>query len=436
MEPSTPAASLGQAAFPLVVSDALLQGSRYAFLLYLGARSLSDLGAFLMGAAAGSLLGVMADFGISQDWLRLGVGHARLTRSTFLGVMLGKSVSSCLGGCVLVLLMLGGIWKVAAPSALAIGLLLMTLQALSDSCEAVGLLLRRYRTVMVFRIVLSVGLYVVPLACGALLSADRDTEATLIALSVAAASGILLSSLYIVNVAVALSGDTQGHVPYAEAWWAAKWLGLNQVAVVLDVRAPLIILGLMLGETAVGLYGLVQRTTAVVELAWASLSRLLLTSYSALIGDHGAATMRLRVMHAGKLTAVIMMGSAMCLWCASVLVTNVTSLSSEVAIALSLLQWAIVAIGFSSIKRPFVSGLMALFQEKLVCLVNVTAALLGLLLVPLGIVGWGIWGPVIVWIALEGAACLALVWLFLRLSGQGVPALATSSSGRVGDHPK
>lgn len=425
-EPAETAPSLGQAAFPLVASDAVLQGARYAFLLYLGDRSLSDLGAFLMGAAAGSLLGVIADFGISQHWLRSALSQAPLTRRTFLAVMLGKGLWSCLGSLALGFLILGGVWKVTAPLAMGIGLLLMVLQALGDSCEAAGLLLRRYRTVVLFRIVFSVGLYLLPLACGVLLSGGYESGGTLLPLGLAGAGGVLLTSLYMMNVADVLPHDTKRSVRYTEAWWAARWLGFNQVAVVVDVRAPLIILGLMLGEAAVGLYGLVQRTTAVVELAWASISRLLLTSYSELIGGQGAATMRLRVVQAGRVTASLMMALMLAVWGAGLLFTRTTSLSSDTAVALSLLQWAVVAIGFSSIKRPFVSGLMALFQERLVCRVNVTAALLGLVLVPLGILYWGIWGPVITWIVLEAAACLVLVWWFLRISDEAPPDITAS----------
>jgi O-antigen/teichoic acid export membrane protein len=100
------------------------------------------------------------------------------------------------------------------------------------------------------------------------------------------------------------------------------------------------------------------------------------------------------------------------------------------------LQWAVVAIGFSSVKRPFVSGLIALFQEQLVCRVNVTAALIGLLLVPLCIRYWGIWGPVMAWIVLEGAACLALVLLFHYLSSQSRPSLVMKDCGEMNSHPK
>ena len=225
----------------------------------------------------------------------------------------------------------------------------------------------------------------------------------------------MLSSLYIWKVAVSLHGQENSGVGYGEAWWDARWLGMNQLAVVVDVRVPLIILGFMLGETAVGLYGLVQRTTAVVELAWASISRLLLTSYSELVGEHGVWRMRTQVIHAGRVTVVIMAAAAISLWCGGLLIARIVKLSSEAAIALSLLQWAIVAIGLSSIKRPFVSGLIALYQDRAIGRVNMGVAAAGLILVPLLIAYLGIWGPVLGWVILEAVACVLIIHFFLSV---------------------
>ncbi len=410
------APSLGRAALPLVLSDVALQGARYAFILYLGSQSLSYLGSFLMGGAVGSLLGVLTDFGISQHWLRLGVKDARLTRRTYTGVLLGKILCSLLGLLLLDLLVVGGLWNVTTPLAMAIGVFLMTLQALGDTCEAVGLLFHRYATVALFRLLLSLGMYAIPLACGVLLAQAHYSDGIFITLVTAAVGGVVLSSLYIWKVAGAFHGQEGTRVGYGEAWWNARWLGLNQLAVVVDVRAPLIILGFMLGETAVGLYGLVQRTTAVVELAWASISRLLLTSYSELVGEHGAQRMRMQVIHSGRVTAVIMAAAAICVWGSALLLVRIAEWSRETILAISLLQWAVVAIGLSSFKRPFVSGLIAIHQERAVCRVNVLSAVVGLLLVPVCIAYLDIWGPVVAWVILEAVASVLMVHLFLSLA--------------------
>lgn len=409
------ASSLGRAALPLIVSDTALQGARYAFILYLGAQSLSELGSFLIGGAVGSLLGVAADFGISQHWLRLGAKNAHLTCRTFTRAIRGKIICSLLGLLLLVSLAFGGIWKIATPLAMAIGLFLMVLQALVDSCEAVGLLFHRYATVALFRILISLGMYAMPLICGVLLGQDNHVNGISVALITAAGAGLVLSSLYIRKVTNALPGEDNEGMGYKQAWWDARLLGLNQLAVVMDVRAPLIILGVMLGEAAVGLYGLVQRTTAMVELAWASISRLLLTSYAELIGVNGVRKMRTQVIHAGKVTALIMTVAAICVWGSARLITRLAELSAETAIAFSLLQWAVIAIGFSSIKRPFVSALIALYQERAVCRVNLCMAVGGLILVPLLIMYFGIWGPVLGWVILEAIACILILHLFLAM---------------------
>ncbi|MBA3753910.1 MAG: hypothetical protein H0X01_07215, partial [Nitrospira sp.] len=323
-------------AIPLIGSDALLQGARYVFLLYLGYQSLSVLGSFLMGAALGSLLGVAVDFGISQHWLRLGVKEAFLTHRTFTRVIQGKITFSVLGLVLLVLLAIGGMWNVATPLAMAIGALLMTLQTLGDTCEAVALSLRRYATVSRFRVLSGLGMYGLPLICGVLLNDGNALGGFFVALVTAATAGVVLSSFYMWKMAEALRGEVPWGVGYREAWWDARWLGLNQLAVVVDVRAPLIILGVMLGDTAVGLYGLVQRTTAVAELAWASISRLLLTSYSELAGEKDLQKLRIHVIHAARLTALIMAGAVICTWTAVFVVTRLTEFSRDTALALSL----------------------------------------------------------------------------------------------------
>ena len=137
-----------------------------------------------------------------------------------------------------------------------------------------------------------------------------------------------------------------------DAWWDARWLGLNQTAIVVDVRAPFVIMGFMLGETAVGLYGLVQRTTAIVELAWASISKLLLKSYAETAATNGSQDVRSSMLAASKLTGCIMAGLTVSVWAISLYVGQVMELSEGTSVALSLLRWALVAISLSSLKRP------------------------------------------------------------------------------------
>ncbi|MBA5876589.1 MAG: hypothetical protein GDA66_18880, partial [Nitrospira sp. CR1.2] len=174
--------------------------------------------------------------------------------------------------------------------------------------------------------------------------------------------------------------------------------------------------GLMLGETAVGLYGLVQRTTAVVELAWASISRLLITSYSELGADNQVAEVEVRVWRAARLTGLITTTLAACVWLAVAVIVGNTTLSSDAILALSLLKVGSLAIVLSSLKRPFVSGLIAIYQERAVCRVNVLSALAGLVLVPVCIVSFNLWGPVVAWLALEAAACALLMSLFVSVT--------------------
>ena len=182
-----------------------------------------------------------------------------------------------------------------------------------------------------------------------------------------------------------------------------------------DVRAPLVILGIMLSEAAVGLYGLVQRTTAIVELAWASLSKLLLKSYAETASASGPADVRVRMLAAGKVTALIMATVTIFGWTMTVYIQKLMELSQETVIALSLLRWALVAISLSSVKRPLIAGLLALYQDRTVSRINVLSAAAGLLLIPLLVLSFGIWGPVIGWIVLEAGACILLIRHFLSI---------------------
>jgi O-antigen/teichoic acid export membrane protein len=177
----------------------------------------------------------------------------------------------------------------------------------------------------------------------------------------------------------------------------------------------LVILGLMLGGPAVGLYGLVQRTTAVVELAWASLSKVLLKSYAETAAAGGTVDVRHRMLAASKLTGLIMLGMTFSVWAATLSIERVLTLSEETSIALSLLRWALIAISLSSLKRPLVAGLLALFQERVISRINVLSAAAGLIAIPLLILSFGLWGPVIGWILLEGVACLLLIRHFLSI---------------------
>ncbi len=435
-EAGAPAIPVSRAAGPLILSDVLLQGMRYLLLLYLGYRSLTYAGAFLLGSALGAVLGGMVDFGINQHWLRLTGPDLCLNQRTFSRVLRGK-VLACLGG----LLCIGGgialgAWSPSLPMAMVVGIGLAATQVLAETCEAAGLSLHRYQMVALFRVLMSVGMYGVPLVLAWTLQQEANHAGLDLALLAGLMSGVLLYGLYAWRMMALLPGGTYGNRGYRRAWWEARWLGLNQIAIVLDVRAPLLILGFMLGASAVGLYGLVQRTTAVVELAWASLSRLLLRSYAEMVGEKGMDQIKACVGRAGLMTSAVVTIVSGAVWSMLMLSDRFVAGSMETMLALSLLQWAIVAIGFSSIKRPFVSGLMALFHERLVCRVNVTVALLGLLIVPLGIVRWGIWGPVIAWIMLEGTACLVLVWLFFRLSSRDVHALTMRASGGMAGNSK
>ena len=121
-EAGAPAIPVSRAAGPLILSDVLLQGMRYLLLLYLGYRSLTYAGAFLLGSALGAVLGGMVDFGINQYWLRLTGPDLCLNQRTFSRVLRGK-VLACLGG----LLCIGGgialgAWSPSLPMAMVVGI--------------------------------------------------------------------------------------------------------------------------------------------------------------------------------------------------------------------------------------------------------------------------------------------------------------------------
>jgi O-antigen/teichoic acid export membrane protein len=294
-------------------------------------------------------------------------------------------------------------------------LFLTTLQALAEACEAMFLAHHRYRLVSLFRILFSLAMYGLPLILGLALSARHGDAGLYSALEGASVAGVALFCCYAWYVAGSLTPGSSGAIGYGHAWWDARWLGVNQTAIVVDVRAPLVILGIMLGETALGLYGLVQRTTAIVELAWASLSKLLLKSYAEAALGSGEADVGRRIFTAGKVTGLIMVCVTVSVWAVTLSLQHVMTLSEETGIALSLLRWALVAITLSSLKRPLIAGLLALYQERVVSRINVLSAVAGLVLIPLLILSLGIWGPVVGWIVLEGAAGLLLIRRFLSI---------------------
>jgi O-antigen/teichoic acid export membrane protein len=409
------ASNLGRPALLLIVSDTSLQGTRYAFVLYLGYESLSLLGSFLFGAALGALSAVVVDFGINQHWLRLQSSDPALARSSFIRVLLAKTGLSVLG-MVMIIGLAGQDWfPVTAIPAMAAGLFLTMVQGLAEACEAMFLAHHRYRLVALFRILLSLAMYGLPLALGLALTAQHGDAGIYGVLKAASIAGVALFCSYAWFVAGSLPSKPSSATGYRHAWWDARWLGVNQTAIVVDVRAPLVILGIMLGETAVGLYGLVQRTTAIVELAWASLSKLLLKSYADTASAGGTADVRVRMLAAGKMTGLIMVCVTVSAWVVTLYLAQVMELSEETSVALSLLRWALVAITLSSLKRPLVAGLLALYQERVVSRINLLSAVAGLVLIPLLVMWFGIWGPVIGWILLEGAACLLLIRHFLSI---------------------
>jgi O-antigen/teichoic acid export membrane protein len=433
MKSSNPASTrLSRPALLLIVSDTVLQGARYAFILYLGYESVSLLGSFLFGAAVGALFAVVVDFGIGQHWIRLEAADPALTRAVFNRVLLAKSVLSVLGMALIIGIAAADALPVTNLPVMAAGLFLTILQGLAESCEAMGLARHRYHLVSVFRILFSLTVYGFPVLLS--IAATSQTGETTIhdVLSSASIAGLLLFGLYVWNIARSLPSVSAGGIGYRHAWWAARWLGVNQAAIVVDVRAPLVILGIMLGDTAVGLYGLVQRTTAIVELAWASLSKLLLKSYAETVSASGPADVRARMLAAGKVTGLIMAGVMIFGWTITMYIQKMMELSEETAVALSLLRWGLVAISLSSLKRPLIAGLLALYQDRTVSRINLLSAAAGLLLIPLLILSLGIWGPAIGWILLEGAACILLVRCFLSIPSTPQSNLGESVPQRAG----
>ena len=398
----------------LIISDTLLQGLRYAFVLYLGSYSFSLLGAFLFGTAMGSLLSVVVDFGINQHWIRLNLSDPALSRTAFMQVLPAKIGLSVLGMAVIVGLAGAGLWRITPLPVMAGGLFLTVLQMWAEACEAIALAFRWYRLVSLFRAGLSFAMYAVPLALGFVLTDPAADAAVYVVLQTSAVAGTLILICYAWFVAKSLAPSPAG-IGYAALWWDARWLGMNQAAIVVDVRSPLVILGIMLGETAVGVYGLVQRTTAIVELAWASLSKLLLKSYADTASGSGVEKVRSRMVAATRLTGIVMAGLTVLIWMMSSYIEQARQWSEEMSVALSLLRWSLVAISFSSLKRPLIAGLLALYQERAVCRINVYSAAGGVAVIPLLILYLGVWGPVVGWIFLEAAACLLLIHRFLSI---------------------
>lgn len=416
MESSKPVSSrLSRPALLLIASDTLLQGARYAFILYLGYESISLLGSFLFGAAVGALLAVVVDFGINQHWIRLDAADSALSRLAFIRVFLTKAGLSALGLAVISGIGAAGLSPVTAVSVMAAGLLLAILQGLAEACEAMALARHRYHLASLFRILFSTVMYGLPVLTALSMMAHEHDASVLDVLWGAAITGSVLVSSYAWYVAYSLPSGSSNAGGYRNAWWDSRWLGVNQAAIVVDVRAPLVILGVMLGETAVGLYGLVQRTTAIVELAWASLSKLLLKSYAETAATSGSADVRHRMLAAGKATGLLMATVTICGWLITLYIQKQVQLSEETEIALSLLRWGLVAISLSSLKRPLITGLLALYQERVVSRINLLSAAVGLVLIPLLVLACGIWGPVIGWIVLEGMVCVLLIRHFLSL---------------------
>ncbi|WP_447602380.1 lipopolysaccharide biosynthesis protein [Nitrospira sp. Nam80] len=400
----------------LIASDIFSQGIRYGLVLYLGFHSLAFLGAFLFGTATGALLAVIIDFGINQHWIRLPASDPALNRSTFTRVLLAKTGLSA-SGLMLILGIAGAAtWNIGSMPAMAGGLLLALVQGLAEACESMCLARHRYRLVSLFRVWLGLSMYGLPLIMGLLFMAGGGDEEFSVLLQIASMTSVAMLCWYAWSAGVSLpSGAAESMAGYQQAWKEARWLGLNQTAIVVDVRAPLVILGLMLGGTAVGLYGLVQRTTAVVELVWASLSKLLLKSYAETASAGETADVRSRMLAASKLTGLIMVGATLSVWAGTLFIERGMDVSEERSVALSLLRWALVAITFSSLKRPLVTGLLALHHERVVSRINVLSAAGSIMLIPLLIFSFGIWGPVIGWTVLEGIACLLLIRHFLSI---------------------
>ncbi len=401
-----------RAALWLVASDVFLQGSRYALVAGLGYLSFPLLGSFLFGAAIGSVLGAAIDFGISQHWLRLGAGPTGLTREVFLGVFavkLGLSLIEIVtGGLVLVT----GLWPTAWPLIFMAGLVTANLHTLADSCEAAGFVLQRHPAVALFRVLLGSAVYGAPILVLFAAGGTATSDALRLGLGIGIGAGLLILLAYVWLTAGRLVSVPTLRAEYGSLLRQSRWLGSNQLAVVVDVRAPLVLLGVMLGDTAVGLYGLVQRTTAAVELVWASLSKLLLKSYADNASARGLGIVQREIIRVSWITGVAMTVGIVGAWVATTYLERRGGWSPEVLTSFGLLRWAGVAIGMSSLKRPFLLGLIAVGRERHVCRVNVFSATTGLITVPLLVWQFGVWGPVIAAVGLEFLALLLLVSYF------------------------
>lgn len=411
-------AMLGKTALPLVASDAVLQGCRYGLVAYLGFLSLSLLGSYLFGSAIGALAAVAIDFGINQHWLRLDPGAGGLTRRSFRQVLAVKIGLSFLQVAGFGALMWGGFWGRAFPAMVITGLIMANLHALVETGEVVGFLFRRHKLVAWLRVVLGMMMYAVPV--GVALFAGRPSGVGLIqhVLWVGVCVGMLILSGYLWMTSRMLVDLPETGIGYFSSWQASRWLGLNQLAIVVDVRAPLVLMGLMLGETAVGLYGFVQRTTAVVELAWASLSKLLLKSYAEDASKKGQAAVAQDIVRASWVTGIVMIVGIAAVWAGVRYVEQLRQWSGDVQTGLALLRWATVAIGLSSLKRPLILGLIALHHEREVCTVNILSAIVGLIAIPFLIWAVGIWGPLIAAVVCEAGA-MALLTKYFRAMRHG-----------------
>ena len=405
-------AKLGKTALPLVASDAVLQGCRYGLVAYLGILSLSLLGSYLFGSAIGALAAVAIDFGINQHWLRLDSVAGGLTRQAFTRVLAVKLVLSLILVAGFVLLMEGGFWSRPFPAMVVTGLIMANLHALVETCESVGFLFRRHHLVALVRVVLGLMMYAMPAAAALFMGRPSGEVMIQPLLSAGLLAGLLILSGYVWKTSRMLVDGPDSEQGYLRTWRASRWMGLNQLAIVVDVRAPLVLLGLLLGETAVGLYGFVQRTTAVVELAWASISKLLLKSYAEDASLKGGRVVQQHVRRASWVTGTAMIVGIAGVWIGVHYIERLDRWSEDVRTGLALLRWAAVAIGLSSLKRPLVLGLIALHHEREVCTVNVLSAAAGLTFIPFLIWSLSIWGPLVAAVGCETGAIVLLAIYF------------------------
>lgn len=404
-------ARLGKTVVPLVASDAFVQGCRYALIAYLGYVSFALLGSYLFGAAIGALIGGATDFGINQHWLRLGSGSDALTRQIFLRVLLVKLGLLLIQVAAFVLL-IGGFWSRSFTLMMVIGFVMANLHAFAEAGEAVGFLSYRYGLVAWMRVFVGTVMYAAPVGYAFIVGAPSGAEAIHAALRIGSFAGLLVVSGYLWKTYRMLADFPGSRGGYFTTWRAARWLGMNQLAIVVDVRAPLILLGILLGEAAVGLYGLIQRTTAVVELAWASLSKLLLKSYAEEAATQGSGLLRHHVVRASWVTGLVMAVGGTAVWVGSRLLEQQGGWSQDLQTSFGLLRWATVAIGLSSLKRPVLLGLIAMRRERDVCAVNLLSAVAGLMSIPFLIWSLGIWGPIVAAVVLEAMALLLLLSFF------------------------